>query len=188
MESKKNLIPSNSSNEAALNYRHELRTLYEWSAPGRPFKKRTKTYFATSLLILLFVEILLFLFGQYALMLVALSLVFVSFSLAIVPPHNFNYRISTEGIFLQDSFFIWRELYDFYFKKINGVDVLHVRTKAFMPGEITLTLKDASDENKIKDILLQYLPFREYIRPTFLDRSSTWLSKTFPLENMTSKV
>ena len=186
MDKKKNL---NSSKDSVVpNIKHELKTLYEWNAPGRPFKKRTKTYFTTTLLILFFVEILLFLFGQYALMLVILSLVFVSFALAIVPPHDFSYRISTEGIFLQDSFFIWHELYDFYFKKINGIDVLHIRTRAFMPGEITLTLKEADDEEKIKNIMLEYLPFREYIKPTFLDKSSNWLSKTFPLENTASKV
>ena len=68
MEKKKNLDSSQDS--AVPSRKHELKTLYQWSAPGRPFKKRTKTYFTTTLLILFFVEILLFLFGQYALMLV----------------------------------------------------------------------------------------------------------------------
>ncbi len=181
MEKKKT---SNTSKEKTSNFtpHHQLKTLFEWSAPGRPFKKRSKTYFSTSLLILLLLEILLFLFAQYTLMLVAASLVFVAFALSIVPPHDFHYRISTEGIFVEDSFFIWRELYDFYFKKVNGIDVLHVRTRAFMPGEITLTLKD-EDQEKIKNILLQYLPFREYIKPSFMDKSASWLSRTFPLEN-----
>lgn len=160
----------------------EVKTLLSWSSPGRPFKKRTKQYYLTALLIMFFVEIILFLFSQYLLMLVILSLVFVSFALSSVPPQDFHYRISTEGIKVEDHFFLWQELYDFYFKKINGVDVLHVRTKAFIPGELTLTLRNI-DREHIKRVLLPYLPFREYIKPTFMEKSGDWLSKNFPLEN-----
>jgi len=68
------------------------------------------------------------------LMLVLLSLVFVVFALAAVPPRNFYYKISTEGLMVEDAFFIWQELYDFYFKKESGIEVLHVGTKAFYPA------------------------------------------------------
>jgi len=161
---------------------HEVRTLFEWHAPGRPFKKRSKQYYLTSLLILVLFEIILFLFSQYMLMLVLLSLVFVVFALAAVPPRNFYYKISTEGLMVEDAFFIWQELYDFYFKKESGIEVLHVGTKAFLPGELTLTINEP-DKETIKGILLPYLPFREYIKPTFTEKSGEWLAKTFPLEN-----
>ena len=61
---------------------HEVKTFFEWTAPGRPFVKKGKQYFTTALLIMLFLEIILFLFSQYMLMLVVLSLVFVSFALS----------------------------------------------------------------------------------------------------------
>lgn len=160
---------------------HDVKTLLEWTAPGRPFKKRGKTYFATSLLIMLLIEIILFLFSQYMLMLVVISFVFVAFALASVPPHDFHYRISTEGIFVEDHFFLWEELYDFYFKERNGQDVLHIRTRAFIPGELTITLGQNSPQH-IKSILLYYLPFREYVHPTFIEKAANWLSKSFPLD------
>src|SRR3989338_6402390 len=100
--------------QAETQYPH-IKTLLSWTAPGRPYKKRTKQYFLTSLLIMLLVQVILFLFSQYLLMLVVLSLVFVAFALAIVPPHNFHYRISTEGITIEDHFFLWQELYYFFF-------------------------------------------------------------------------
>ncbi|MCL5434782.1 MAG: hypothetical protein M1405_00110 [Patescibacteria group bacterium] len=162
---------------------NEVKTLLSWTAPGRPFKKRTKQYYLTSLLIMLFVEVILFLFSQYMLMLVVLSLVFVAFALATVPPRDFHYRISTEGITVEDHFFLWQELYDFYFKKRNGIDILHVRTHAFIPGELTITLGDISEEH-VKSVLLPFLPYREYIKPTFMDKSADWLSKNFPLEGV----
>jgi|SRR3990167_1166413 len=169
-------LPSEASSSS------EIRTLLSWAAPGRPYRKRTKQYFLTSLLIMLLIEIILFLFSQYILMLVVVSLVFVSFALAIVPPVNFNYKISTEGITIQDHFFLWQELYDFYFKKIEGLKVLHIRTHAFIPGVLTIPLGDL-DEEHIKTVLIRYLPYRETVAETFMEKSGDWLSRNFPLEN-----
>jgi hypothetical protein len=163
-------------------YPTDVQTLLSWTAPGRPFKKRTKQYYLTGILIALFIEIILFLFSQYSLMILVLALAFVSFALASVPPKNFHYRISTEGIKVEDHFFLWQELYDFYFKKIHGTDVLHIRTKTYLPGELTITLGDNVDKEHVKKALLPYLPFREYVKPTFMEKSGDWLAKNFPLE------
>jgi len=160
---------------------NEVRTILEWSAPGRPFRKRGKQYYLTSLLIMLLVEVILFLFSQYLLMLVVLSFVFVAFVLNTVAPSDFKYRISSEGITVEDHFFLWQELYDFYFKKREGIDVVHIRTHSFIPGELTLTLGNI-DREHIKSALLFYLPYREVVKSTFMDKSADWLTKNFPLE------
>lgn len=160
----------------------EVKTLLSWSAPGRPFKKRAKQYYLTAILITLLVEIILFLFSQYLLMLVVLSLLFVAFALAIVPPKDFHYRISNQGITVEDHSYLWQELYDFYFKQRNDLEILHVRTRAFLPGELTITLGDM-DKEHVKGILINYLPFRESIKATFMEKGADWLSKNFPLES-----
>jgi hypothetical protein len=159
----------------------QVKTILSWTGPGRPFKKKSKQYYASSLLIMLLVEIILFLFSQYLLMVVVLSLVFLAFALASVPPRSFHYRISNEGITIEDHFFLWQELYDFYFKKTEGVDVVHIRTHSLIPGEITIPL-DTVDKEHIKHALIQFLPYRELVRPTFMEKSSEWLTKNFPLE------
>ncbi len=160
---------------------YTVKTLLSWKAPGRPYKKKSKSYYSSLILLTLLIEIILFLFSQYALMAVVAALAFLAFALAVTPPSNFLYRISTEGIMVEDHFFLWEELYDFYFKKRNGVDVLHIRTYAMIPGELTLTLGDMTEDH-VKHILLQYLPYREYIKPTMMEKSAEWLSKNFPLE------
>lgn len=160
---------------------YKIQTLVSWEAPGRPFKKRSKSFFASILLLGLLVEIILFLFSQYTLMFVVVALIFVGFALSIVPPRNFHYRISTEGVMVEDHFFLWNELYDFYFKNRFGITVLHLRTQAFFPGEITVTLGDMSAEH-IKSVIAHYLPYREYVKPTFMEKSADWLSTNFPLE------
>ena len=160
---------------------HEVKTLLAWTAPGRPFRKRTKQYYLTSLLITMLIEIILFLFSQYLLMIVVVSLLFVAFALATVPPSPFHYRISTEGITIEDHFFLWQELYDFYFRRREGLEVLHIRTHAFLPGELTITLGDV-DKEHVKSVLLPHLPFREIIKSTFMEKSADWLTANFPLE------
>ena len=164
-----------------ISHPNEVRTILEWTAPGRPFRKRGKQYYLTSLLIMLLVEVILFLFSQYLLMLVVLSFVFVAFALAAVAPSDFRYRISSEGITVEDHFFLWQELYDFYFKKREGIDVVHIRTHSFIPGELTLTLGNITREH-IKSALLPYLPYREIIKSTFMEKSADWMTKNFPLE------
>lgn len=158
-----------------------VKTLLSWTGPGRPFRKRGRQFFLTAILLTLLVEILLFLFSQYLLMLVVLSLLFLSFVLATVAPRDFHYRISSEGITIEDHSYLWIELYDFYFKQRENTDILHVRTKAFIPGELTLTLGDLNRDH-IKSILLPYLPYRETVRQTFMEKSGDWLAKNFPLE------
>lgn len=174
-------IPASFEDKQSQPVYQEVKTLLSWQAPGRPFRKKQKEFYLTSLLIALFIEIILFLFAQYVLMLLVASLVFVTFALRTIPPQNFHYRVSTEGITVEDHFFLWQELYDFYFKKRDGTTVLHIRTHALIPGELTITLGDMYEDH-VKSILLSYLPYREVIRPTFMEKSGDWLSRNFPLE------
>jgi hypothetical protein len=160
---------------------HDVKTFLTWHAPGRPFKEHSREYFFNGFLIMMAVEIILFLFSQYLLMLVVFSFVFLSFALAIVPPRDFYYRITSEGILVEDHFFIWDELYDFYFFKHHEEETLHIRTKAFFPGELILTL-GAVPVSQVKKVMLPYLPYREYVKPTFTEQAGDWLQKNFPLE------
>lgn len=165
---------------------NEIVTLKEWYSAGRPYRARSKEYFVNALLIATALEIIIYLiFKSFQLMTVVFSLVFLSFALALVPPHPFYYKITSEGIRIEDHFYIWEELYDFYFMKRHGQEVLHVRTKAFFPGELTITLGDNTVDD-LKRTLIPYLPYREYVKPSFVDKASEWLEKNFPLEKTVS--
>jgi len=177
---KKIALPVQNSSSAQKIYA-DVKTLLAWTGPGRPFRKRGRQFFLTSILIAFLVETILFLFSQYLLMLVVVSLLFLSFVLATIPPRDFHYRISNEGITVEDHSYLWIELYDFYFKKRENVDIIHVRTKAFIPGELTMTLGDIARDH-IRSVLLPYLPYRETVKSTFMEKSADWLSKNFPLE------
>jgi hypothetical protein len=159
----------------------DVKTLLSWHAPGRPFQKKGKEFYATVLLLGLLIEIILFLFSEYVLMMAVASLIFLSFALSSVPPKDFHYKITSEGIQIEDFFYIWEELYDFYFKKIDGQDTLFVRTHAPLPGELKIPVGEHSLQH-IRMTILPYLPFREVVHETFMEKSATWLSHNFPLE------
>lgn len=159
----------------------DVQTLLSWGAPGRPFAKKGKQFYLSVILIVLFFEVIMFLFGQYELMLVLIALAFLSIVLSVVPPHNFHYKITTEGIKVEDYFYIWSELYDFYFKRIDGMDVLILRTESLLPGELKISLGDLNRDH-VRRVLVRYLPYREFVKPTFMEKSAEWLSHNFPLE------
>jgi len=161
---------------------NDVKTLLEWTAASRPYKKRQKAYYVNILLLTGTILIILFLFSQYALMLVVISIAFVSFALASTPPQNNHYSISTEGIAMDDHFYLWQELYDFYFKKRFGEDILHIRTKNYFPGELIMMLGGISKE-RMRVTLISFLPFREVVRSSYSERAGDWLLKTFPLDD-----
>jgi len=171
-----------SSGEASqIRTQHDVKTLLSWNAPGRPYIKRGKQFYMTSLLIALLIGVILFLFSQYLLIFLVAALVFLGFSFSLVPPKDFHYRISTEGIMIEDHFYIWRELYDFYFLRKEGVDTLYIRAEDFFPGLLTINIGDLHKE-QLKQALLPFLPYREVVKPNIMDRSGEWLYKNFPLE------
>jgi hypothetical protein len=167
-----------------IQYPSDVKTLLSWHAPGRPFVHRSKQYFINIIFIMLAIEIILFLFSQYMLMMVVASLVFLAYALATVPPHDFHYKITSEGILVEDHFFLWQELYDFYFLRRENTDVLHIRTKTYFPGELVIVLGELH-KDYVRSILIQFLPFREYVKPTFMEKSGDWLEKNFPLDKVT---
>lgn len=173
---------SDTSDNSSYEEYNDIKTYLSWTAPGRPFRKKGRQFFATVVLLAMLVEIILFLFGDYFLMLVVLSLTFLVIALHLRPPKDFHYRISSEGVKVEDHFYIWDELYDFYFKRIDGVDTLILRTQALIPGELKITLGHVHRSHARK-VLVQFLPYREFVRQTVVERWGDWLSRNFPLDN-----
>lgn len=178
--------PAHHEKEEDISAQHDVKTFLEWHAPGRPFSEHSKEYYTNGFLIMVALEIIVYIVSKdFFLMAAIFSLVFLWFALSSVRPHDFYYKITSEGIRIEDYFFIWDELYDFFFVRHHDQEVLYLTTKDYFPGELKLTLGDVNPE-EIKSILLHYLPYREYVKPTFIEKSGEWLSKNFPLEKKTS--
>lgn len=165
----------------------DVKTLLSWHAPGRPFRMRGREYLINITIISTALAVLSFLvLKDYLLILVIVTVAFIAYALRTVPPHEFYYKISSEGLMIEDHFLLWEELYDFYIKRIENEVVIMVRTKTYFPGELLLTLGHM-DSDHVKRVLLNFLPYREYVKPTLTEQWGDWLGRTFPLDKLPSK-
>ena len=53
----------------------------------------------------------------------------------------------------------------------------------YYPGEIILHLGEMH-KDQLVSILLPFLPYRESVQKTFMEKSGDWLSSTFPLDKL----
>ena len=153
--------------------------LLSWSAPNRPFKKRNKEYYSTIAMIVILVSLILFFAGQFLPIAVVISIAFVSYVLASVPPEKASHRITTYGIHTDQQFHYWEEMGRFWFTSKFGQEMMHVEVAKF-PGQITMLLGDQSKE-PLKKLLMKYL-IHETPLPSFLDKAADWMQEKIPLD------
>ncbi|OGE26321.1 hypothetical protein A3C26_02845 [Candidatus Daviesbacteria bacterium RIFCSPHIGHO2_02_FULL_39_12] len=161
----------------------EIKTLLSWQAPARPFRKKDRSYYTTLAVIVILLILILFLAKEFLLIAALLSLTFVAYVLAFVPPHPISYRISTQGVTIGEDFYFWHFLDAFWFSRKEGSNVLHIQTRLRFPAQLMLVLQGV-DEEKIKKAVARFLPFVEVPRKSWLEKWSEGLQKNFPLENI----
>lgn len=162
----------------------EIKTLLSWQAPSRPFKKKDRSYYTTIAILVILLVMIVFLWLQDFLLIgVLLALAFVSYVLAFVPPHNIEYRISTQGITIGEDFYFWHFLNAFWFKEKEGSKILHIQTGLRFPAQLMLVLGN-QDEEQVKKIVSRFLPYVEIPYRSWMEKWSEGLQKHFPLENV----
>jgi len=162
----------------------EIKTLLEWEAPSRPFRKKDRSYYTTIIILAIFLVLVVFFWlKDFLLIGVILSFAFVAYVLAFVPPGMVNYKISTQGIIVGEDFYFWHFLDSFWFKEKDGVKVLHIQTHLRFPAQLMLVL-GTEDEEKVKKIGARFLPFHEIPYKSWMEKWSESLQKHFPLENI----
>ncbi|MBU1000188.1 hypothetical protein KKE78_02200 [Patescibacteria group bacterium] len=161
----------------------EIKTLFSWEAPSRPFRKKDRSYYTTIAILAILLVLIAFLAQEFLLIGVILSFAFVAYVLAFVAPHHIKYRISTQGITIGEDFYFWHFLSAFWFKEKDRIKVLHIQTNLRFPGQLMLVL-DAQDEEKVKKIIARFLPFAEVPYKSWMEKWSESLQKHFPLENI----
>ena len=161
----------------------EIKTLLTWQAPSRPFRKKDRSFYTTLAIIVILLVLILLLAREFLLIGAILSVAFVTYVLAFVPPHRLNYRVSTQGVTIGEDFYFWHFLDSFWFKQKEGHTVVHIQTRLRFPAQIMLVLEGV-DEEKVKKIVSRFLPFHEIPYKTWMEKWSESLQKNFPLENI----
>jgi hypothetical protein len=158
----------------------ELKILYRWRAPARPFKKRNREFWATILAIVFLVGLILFFVKESFLIAAIVSLTFVYYVLSTVEPEEMEYKITNRGIIYAGQTYPWENISQFWFSEKYGQRVVNFEMKGGLPGRIMILVGRGS-EKEIKELLLRYL-IEEEVKPNFLDKAADWLQKKVPLE------
>src|SRR3989344_5347613 len=158
----------------------ELKTILEWTAPVRPFKKRDREYYTTIAAIVFLLAVILLFLKEWLLIAVMAALMFVAYVLATVPPESVEHELNTRGIVTGGKLYKWEDMLRFWFSQKWSDTILHLDTKLKFPGRLMLLLGD-QDEANVKAIIQSRVQY-EVPEKTFMDRSAQWLSDKIPLE------
>lgn len=157
----------------------EEKTIYSWTAPVRPFKRRNKEFFTTVLAIAFLISLILFFLEGALPVAVVISVVFLVYVLSTVPPETVEHKITNRGIYFAGRMKSWDELARFWLTRRFDSDLLIVESIG-LPGRIEMVV-DGADRETIRKELDNYLTHEE-AEPNFLDKAASWLSSKVPLE------
>lgn len=154
--------------------------LYTWEAPSRPFKKRNREFYTTVGALVILVSVILLFAKEFLLIGVILSLGFVTYVLATVPPHPLTHRLTNKGIRTTDKLFLWPTMGRYWWESKWRQEMFLVEVPGQFPGRLTLLL-GKGDKTTIDKVMDKYL-IKQKPPPTWFDKAADWLTKKVPLE------
>jgi len=155
-----------------------VKALFRWQSFSRPYTKRSAKWFVYTFLLVAFLIIILLFVREFFIIAPVLALAFVAYILSTVPPEIVENEITTQGINSANHSYIWEELDDFWIVQKRGFTLLQIDTFLQWPRRLLLLINE-QDQEKIKEILARYIPYRELPKTTLIDSAADILSKGF---------
>jgi hypothetical protein len=153
------------------------KTLFQWRAPSRPFKRRDRDFWMTVISIAgIFCLILFFVEGIMPVIMI-ISVIFLFYVLSTVEPEEVEYTITNKGVKIGDKMTDLEQLRRFWFTRRFSDELLVFETFR-LPGRLELVV-DQKDKEKIRKALSDYL-VEEEAAPSSLDRVANWFTKKLP--------
>ncbi len=169
---------ANQQTSSESTFKPELeKDLITWIAPARPFKRRDRQFYVTTISIAGMVCLILFLAEGAMPVILIISLIFLYYVMSTVSPDDLEYKITTKGVKVGTNRTDWQHLGRFWFSKRYDSDLLVFET-AFIPNRMELVIKGDNKED-IRKVLKEYL-VEEEISPSKLDKAIEWFSKKLP--------
>jgi hypothetical protein len=159
-----------------------VKTLLTWDAASRPYRKKDRSFYTVSFVLIALISAIALLAGQIMLIGVLLAFLFLVYALNFVPPEDVEYKISTQGVTISDHFYHWQELDSFWFTEKEGSKLLHILTRLRFPGVLIIVLGE-KEEGEVKRVVARYLPYHEIAPKSLMDKWAEGLQRHFPLEN-----
>lgn len=154
-------------------------TLYEWDAPSRPHKKRTRQFYVTVFFFAFLTTLILIFIRQFMPIMVVLAVAFLAYVSSSVPPTQVKNKITTYGVRFNDVLYYWDELGRYWTENKFGTEVIYIESSRF-PGRLTL-LQGTGQQESILSLLSEVL-INEKPKDTFIDKSAKWMQDKIPLE------
>lgn len=158
----------------------QVRDLFVWKSLNRPAKNYGKEVFSTIGAVALLVSIILAFFQEWLAIVVTWAAFFLFYALNRVAPEEVDHKITTEGVVSMGHSYLWSELGPFWFVERWKNIMLHLAHGNIF-GQLVM-LVGKNDEEKIRNILAQYLPYIESPQKPVTEKLSDWFSQKFPLE------
>ncbi|MEI6327062.1 MAG: hypothetical protein WCO78_02975 [Candidatus Roizmanbacteria bacterium] len=154
--------------------------LYSWTAPLRPFKKRSAGLLRFFLALALLISAIVFFFGDIVTLLPIWALLFLFYVFAITPPPQVESRLTRFGVESAGVLIRWDVLSHYYFVNRLGFEVLVLVTQAPYFGHRYLVVPTSEVKEEVVEVMGKHLMFLSKPPRTFTDRLIELFSRLVP--------
>ena len=169
--------PNTGQEEKVTSYQ-EVATLFKWASASHIFIPRGKKWLTYVILITGLIALIVLFLREFFVLAPLLAVAFFVYILSSIPPENIEHKITSQGLISGKKDYLWEELYDFTFTEKHGHTILNVDLQSGYPNKLILLI-DAKDKEKIKNSMLNFLPYREIPITNWLDSAGERLSNLF---------
>ena len=153
------------------------KSLISWVAPSRPFKRRDREFWISTIAIAGVAGLVFFLVEGFMPVILIIALVFLFYVLSTVEPENIEYKLTNKGIRVAEHLTVWGIIGRHWFSRRYNSKILIFETSV-VPGRLALVILE-KDKEALKSVLSSY-SLEEEIPPSKLDRAANWFSDKLP--------
>jgi hypothetical protein len=136
------------------------KTLFEWKAPNRVVRHHKRTEVAQSLLLVLLGTLVFALVGELFLLCVFLSFVGLYILMVSTKPSILRYQVTTIGIKIEEKYYYWSQLTQFWIEEKSETLVLHVRNIYPTVHNLRMVIHK-EDEEAVRTTIGKYLLYKK---------------------------
>jgi hypothetical protein len=149
------------------------KVLFEWRAPSKLERKRTRSDFFQIVLFFVIIALILFLLNELLLLTVFIAGAFLYLVTILSRPTFLESQISTLGIKVEDKYYFWPQIPQFWFESKLDTRILVFRYVGVTIHNVRLAIP-SGDEEQMKTILGKYILCK---KPT-LSKFDNWVEET----------
>lgn len=156
--------------------------VFSWTAPLRPFKKRSRLIIRFYVAVTLLLSLIIFFFGDRILLIPLGAIMFLFYVLTVTPPPDVDNKITHFGIEIAEVALHWESLSYFYFTKRFGFNMLTIVSKPPYFYHVYAVVPNEEIKTRLMTILSEHLLFQEKPQKSITDKIVDALSTLIPDE------